>query len=93
MDTYTLRSRPDAQPSPRFRIDYAGELNAAQHEAATMLDGPVLVIAGAAAIVPDSAIGLFVPGLLSGLGVLIGGAIMVSEYLVYRRASLVRAIE
>jgi DNA helicase-2/ATP-dependent DNA helicase PcrA len=47
MDTYTLRSRPDAQPSPRFRIDYAGELNAAQHEAATMLDGPVLVIAGA----------------------------------------------
>ena len=47
MDTYTLRSRPDAQPSPRFRIDYAGELNAAQHEAATTLDGPVLVIAGA----------------------------------------------
>ena len=51
------------------------------------------MIAGAAAIVPDSAIGLFVPGLLSGLGVLIGGAIMVSEYLVYRRASLARAAE
>jgi hypothetical protein len=47
METYTLRSRPDAQASPRYRIDYAGELNAAQHEAATTLDGPVLVIAGA----------------------------------------------
>ena len=47
MDTYTLRARADAQPSPRFRIDYAGELNEAQHRAATTLDGPVLVIAGA----------------------------------------------
>src|SRR5262249_56047225 len=47
MDTYTLRSRSDAQPAQRFRIDYAAELNAAQFEAATLLDGPVLVIAGA----------------------------------------------
>jgi DNA helicase II / ATP-dependent DNA helicase PcrA len=47
MDTYTLRARADAQPSPRFRIDYAGELNEAQHRAATTLDGAVLVIAGA----------------------------------------------
>ena len=47
METYTLRAPADARPSPRFRIDYAGELNEAQHEAATTLDGPVLVIAGA----------------------------------------------
>ena len=47
MDTYTLRAPADARPSPRFRIDYASELNEAQHEAATTLDGPVLVIAGA----------------------------------------------
>src|SRR5215475_9447772 len=47
MDTYTLRARSDARPAPRFRIDYAAELNAAQHDAATSLDGPVLVIAGA----------------------------------------------
>jgi DNA helicase-2/ATP-dependent DNA helicase PcrA len=47
MDTYTLRAPTDARPSPRFRIDYAGELNEAQHRAATTLDGPVLVIAGA----------------------------------------------
>src|SRR5262245_64790069 len=47
MDTYTLRARAEAQPSPRFRIDYAGELNEAQHRAATALDGPWLVIAGA----------------------------------------------
>ncbi len=47
MDTYTLRARAEARPAPRFRIDYAGELNEAQHAAATTLDGPVLVIAGA----------------------------------------------
>ena len=46
METYTLRPRPD-RPSARYRIDYAGELNQAQHEAATTLEGPVLVIAGA----------------------------------------------
>ena len=47
METYTLRRRADATPAPRYRIDYAGELNEAQHTAATTLDGPVLVIAGA----------------------------------------------
>jgi len=47
METYTLRRRADAAPAPRFRIDYAGELNEAQYAAATALDGPVLVIAGA----------------------------------------------
>src|SRR5581483_2071489 len=46
METYTLRPRP-APAAPRFKIDYAGELNEAQHAAATTLDGPVLVIAGA----------------------------------------------
>ena len=47
METYTLRPRPDARPDHRYRIDYAGELNPAQLEAATTLEGPVLVIAGA----------------------------------------------
>jgi len=47
MDTYTLRARSEARAAPRFRIDYAAELNAAQHDAATQLEGPVLVIAGA----------------------------------------------
>jgi DNA helicase II / ATP-dependent DNA helicase PcrA len=47
MDTYTLRPRSVTRPAASFRIDYAGELNEAQHEAATTLDGPVLVIAGA----------------------------------------------
>src|SRR5205809_595476 len=47
METYTLRPRPDARPDRRYRIDYAGELNRAQYEAATTLEGPVLVIAGA----------------------------------------------
>ncbi|HZP41253.1 MAG TPA: ATP-dependent helicase [Candidatus Binatia bacterium] len=46
METYTLRPRAAVAPS-RYRIDYAGELNEAQYEAATTLDGPVLVIAGA----------------------------------------------
>jgi DNA helicase-2/ATP-dependent DNA helicase PcrA len=47
METYTLRSRPDARETVRYRIDYRGELNEAQYEAATTLAGPVLVIAGA----------------------------------------------
>jgi DNA helicase-2/ATP-dependent DNA helicase PcrA len=47
METYTLRRRADPTPQERFRIDYAGELNASQYVAATTLDGPVLVIAGA----------------------------------------------
>jgi DNA helicase-2/ATP-dependent DNA helicase PcrA len=47
METYTLRSRPDARETVRYRIDYQGELNEAQYEAATTLTGPMLVIAGA----------------------------------------------
>src|SRR5258708_683449 len=47
METYTLRPRPDARADHRYRIDYAGELNRTQYEAATTLEGPVLVIAGA----------------------------------------------
>ena len=38
---------PDAAAAPVYRIDYARELNAAQHAAATAPDGPTLVIAGA----------------------------------------------
>lgn len=48
METYTLRPRPAAErDEPRYLIDYAAELNPGQHEAATTLDGPTLVIAGA----------------------------------------------
>jgi DNA helicase-2/ATP-dependent DNA helicase PcrA len=47
METYTLRARADRRPEAQYRIDYATELNPAQYEAATTLDGPVLVIAGA----------------------------------------------
>jgi DNA helicase-2/ATP-dependent DNA helicase PcrA len=48
VQTYILRSRPQQpRPEPSFRIDYAAELNAAQYAAATHVDGPVLVVAGA----------------------------------------------
>jgi DNA helicase-2/ATP-dependent DNA helicase PcrA len=47
METYTLRRRSEDRSAARYRIDYAGELNPAQLEAATTLDGPILVIAGA----------------------------------------------
>ncbi len=47
METYTLRRRPEPRPVDRFRIDYAAELNPAQYEAVTTLEGPVLVVAGA----------------------------------------------
>ena len=43
---YVLKKLDSAPVSPS-RIDYAKELNPAQHEAATTLEGPLLVIAGA----------------------------------------------
>ncbi len=47
METYRLRPRPAPASDHRFRIDYARELNPAQLEAVSTLEGPVLVIAGA----------------------------------------------
>jgi len=47
METYTLRPRSEARREPTYRIDYEGELNPAQYAAATTLEGPVLVVAGA----------------------------------------------
>ncbi len=44
---YVLKRPSDSPVSPRFTIDYEKELNPAQYAAATVLDGPVLVIAGA----------------------------------------------
>lgn len=43
--TYTIRRKTGGEPL--YKIDYRSELNAAQYEAATTLDGPVLVVAGA----------------------------------------------
>jgi DNA helicase-2/ATP-dependent DNA helicase PcrA len=43
--TYTFK--PELPPSPARRIDYHQELNPAQYEAVTTLEGPILVIAGA----------------------------------------------
>ncbi len=45
MSTYVLRDASVA--APRWRIEYASALNAAQLEAACVLEGPVLVVAGA----------------------------------------------
>jgi len=44
-DTYVLR--PAARQGAQFRLDYRQLLNAAQFEAATTVEGPVLVVAGA----------------------------------------------
>ena len=56
--------------------------------------GPVLrvvmILAGVAAILPDSAIGIVMPGLISATGVLVGGAVLTVEYLNHRKATLVR---
>jgi TRAP transporter 4TM/12TM fusion protein len=48
----------------------------------------VLAAAGAAAILPDSHIGVIFPGFISGTGVLVGGVILAFEYLRHRRARL-----
>lgn len=45
MATYTIKRAPGAERT--YRIDYRAELNEAQYEAATALNGPVLVVAGA----------------------------------------------
>jgi TRAP-type uncharacterized transport system fused permease subunit len=50
----------------------------------------VMIGAGAAAIIPDSAIGIAFPGAVSGAGVLIGGALLAFEYFGARRAAPAR---
>jgi DNA helicase-2/ATP-dependent DNA helicase PcrA len=44
---YTLRADARREGPARFRIRYADELNPQQLEAATVLEGPILVVAGA----------------------------------------------
>ena len=44
----------------------------------------VMILAGAAAFLPDSAIGLPIPGLVSAIGVVIGGALLGLEYFNHR---------
>ena len=46
-ERYTLRRELVTPHPPEYRIDYANQLNPAQHDAATSLNGPLLVIAGA----------------------------------------------
>jgi TRAP transporter 4TM/12TM fusion protein len=48
----------------------------------------VMILAGAAALLPDAAIGIFMPGLISATGVLIGGAVLAIEYVSCRKAAL-----
>jgi DNA helicase-2/ATP-dependent DNA helicase PcrA len=47
MKVYALRPRPMPTAPEHFRIDYQAELNPAQCDAATTVEGPVLVVAGA----------------------------------------------
>ena len=46
MATYTIKRGAEEEPQ-QWQIDYAAELNEAQYRAATALEGPVLVVAGA----------------------------------------------
>jgi TRAP-type uncharacterized transport system fused permease subunit len=50
----------------------------------------LMIVAGAAAFLPDSTIGLFIPGLVSAIGLMIGGAVLVYEYVTHRRVVLAR---
>ncbi|MGE0037332.1 MAG: TRAP transporter permease [Xanthobacteraceae bacterium] len=45
----------------------------------------VMIVAGCAAILPDARIGLATPGLISAIGVLVGGAVLAYEYLNHRK--------
>ena len=50
----------------------------------------VMIVAGAAAILPDLAISIIMPGLISAFGVLIGVGVLTFEYLNHRRLAPVR---
>jgi TRAP transporter 4TM/12TM fusion protein len=49
----------------------------------------VMILAGAAAFLPDAHIGMAMPGLISGVGLLVGGGVLAFEYF-NRRAVLAR---
>jgi len=51
----------------------------------------LMIVAGAAAFLPDSTIGFMVPGLISATGLLVGGAVLAYEYLNHRRAAPARS--
>ena len=53
----------------------------------------VMILSGAAAFLPNSAIGLPVPGLVSASGVLVGGTLLAVEYFSHRPGTLPRAAE
>jgi TRAP-type uncharacterized transport system fused permease subunit len=48
----------------------------------------LMIVAGAAAFLPDSHIGLVMPGFISAAGLLVGGTVLLLEYLSRRRATL-----
>jgi TRAP transporter 4TM/12TM fusion protein len=50
----------------------------------------VMILVGAAAILPDSAIGIIVPGFISAAGLVIGGTVLAFEYVSHRRAAPIR---
>jgi TRAP transporter 4TM/12TM fusion protein len=52
----------------------------------------VMIVAGIAAILPDSHIGIVMPGLISASGVLVGGGVLAFEYFNRRRSILARGV-
>ncbi len=45
----------------------------------------VMIVTGGVALIPDASVGLVIPGMFSTLGVIIGGAVLVWEYIACRR--------
>jgi TRAP-type uncharacterized transport system fused permease subunit len=48
----------------------------------------LMIVAGAAAFLPDATIGFVVPGVISATGLVVGGAILLFEYVNRRRGAL-----
>ena len=48
----------------------------------------LMIVAGAAAFLPDSTIGFAVPGLISAIGLLVGGTVLGFEYFNHRKATV-----
>jgi hypothetical protein len=51
----------------------------------------VMICAGAAAFVPDWAIGFPIPGAVSGVGAIVGAAVLTLEYFAARRVATARS--
>jgi TRAP-type uncharacterized transport system fused permease subunit len=50
----------------------------------------VMIATGGVALIPDASVGLVIPGIFSGIGVVLGGAVLIWEFVACRRLRVAR---